>query len=256
MKNRKKIIITLLLVLLLLLVAIFFVFKYGNLSNNIGGQKAIKELNSLQKEKSTYIVFVGASGEIINNNIIVNKLQDNYKDLKIVKFDYSQQNLSSLKSILDANNLTDVIKKQNYMLVFKNGSFVGAYFNVDNYDNVLNYLYSKEIIKKPIITEMTTFDQFTSDINSKYLLILVSEDDHVKMINKYIDRFSSLVKYNIVNIKGIEGSKIYKYVLDKYKITPIIPQAIYFKDSKVVKSYVLHDYEDTYLEIKEELEKK
>ncbi len=256
MENKRKI-ITILLIVTILVVAILFVFKFSNHSNvSSNGTKAIKELEKLQKQKATYIIFVGASGKSIKDNSVINTLENKYKELKIVKFDYSQQNLPGLKSVLDAHNITDELKKQSYMLLFKNGSYVGGFYNVSNYDNVLNYLYLKEMLKKPIITEETNFNQFVSDKNKKYLLIFVATDEHVKMVNNHKDKFSSLVKYNIVNIKNTEGSKIYKNVRDKYKIEPIVPQAVYFENSKLVKSYLLADFEDVYLEIKADLEKR
>ena len=76
------------------------------------------------------------------------------------------------------------------------------------------------------------------------------------MIIPHAKKVFSNYKYDIINIKSDEGSKIYKYINNNFKTYDLFPQAIYFKNNKPAGYGRASNYEIDYVEFKNDITKK
>lgn len=262
-KTRQRILIAFIIVILLVAIFLIIATKDTNPINRLKTNNNKKEdaicnkVDDLQKKKSNFVIFVGKEGEDTKNNEIMNKIKKDYKQLTVIHVGYSKQNLTCMNKLIKECGLEEITKNQKngYIVLYKNGEYVGAYTGIDSYGNIVDYLSSKGVIEKKRMEETTTLKDFYKDIKSNYVLFLVENEEHEQTIEPYVKKIFSDINNDIVNVHGQEGNKIYKKVIKEYKVDPRVPQAIYFKNSKKVTNQYIYNIEEIYLKLKQDIEK-
>ena len=78
-----------------------------------------------------------------------------------------------------------------------------------------------------------------------FLVIIITREQAREAITPYVDKHFKNYKYDIINYKSIEGKKN-DYVKDNYEISKRFPQALYFKNSKLLIKETIYTLDRQY----------
>ena len=231
-----------------------------NTSKNKDVADVCDKIRKLQTDKNDFVIYVQekSGNENLNNpDDIIDKIKKKYNSLTIITVNSLKRNSSCFGDVINKAGLDTLVEKQtyDYIMLYKKGEYSGLYTGIDNYNKIVNYLASVGLIVKNEPKQSTNLEKFHEDIKNDYVLFLISTDNHKEIIKPNVEKIFSDTNYDIVDVTSTEGSMIYKELIEKYKVEQFLPQGIYFKNSKMVKSEALRNIDIPYLELKKELDK-
>ena len=118
-------------------------------------------------------------------------INEELKNLILLYIDYEDLK-KKMKNSLSVNNNNDNISNYYYLL---NYEWIKKYINLNNMDNIFNYIINNNIIEKIINYELLPIDEKISEIIK---LININDINNIKKSENYIN---SLKDFNLLNIK-------------------------------------------------------
>lgn len=257
MKKQTQMIIKV-VCLVLVIVLVILIIKLSNYAktDNKLNDKINNICESIERSKSNkdnFIVFLAATGEDPKKNSVINKLVNDYDSLINYSISLKDTNDSCVKEILiDSGLSNDIGNNVNLLIAYHNGSYVGGITAFDDVVFAENFLIEHDVIKKVHQPYEDNLNTVKKNIKNEYLILLYSSADSESYAKQMSSTFADY-KYTIINIKDIDGVKIYSYLKKNYKFEPVLPQLLYFKNSKLIINQPLYD-DGEYNSIKSKIE--
>ena len=249
MKKKLKIILLIIIIIIAITTIIIGLNHFSNHKYENNTVKLCETIKNYQNTKESFVIYVEQTNSVDNFSEEIDRLLTEYTDLKLIKTSQSSIAVECFEKTLNNKEQYQLITTDNAnsILVYINGVFSTIYGNVTDYYSLIDILNDSKIIRKHEINETTSFEEFKTNINNQYILVLISDEKHRKMIEENAKKYFTNVNYDIVDFRSKVGSKINDYINDNYETGIIYPKALYFKDSKLLKENEILDLEDDYI---------
>lgn len=243
---RKKIIIVIILLVSLSLIVFGVINTRKNQKDHIND--ICDEIKANKESKNNFMIFV--RGNDINDYVTtgINDFTNDYKISKVINAKNDEIDNECLKKELEDNNQYEEVKSSTIasIIFYENGKYRGGIIGDFGYNSLENYASEIGFIKKHDIQETLTFDNFKNNLKNEYILVMIGEEKARKIVGEHVPKYFSDYKYDIVNTNSDVGQKILQYILDNYTIGHLFPQALYFKNGKLLLDEVVFDTSDAY----------
>ena len=168
---KKKILI--ILAVIILFIGAFLVFIYFNKNNKskIFNNSICHSIETYKKEKKSFIIFINK-----NDSTELDSIAKDYND--------ADMNNKCINNELNETSLTDMANSNPVAIVYKDGLYVGAFINPEDDKQFIDYLDSKDVIKKKKIKETTNLDDFRNKLSQEYILVLISDEEQREWVDK------------------------------------------------------------------------
>lgn len=251
MNKKKKIIISVGIVACIVIALLLF--QLSNYSND-KTNSLCENIKDTENNKNNFITFIGEKNSNPSSNEIIKEVKERNKDLKVILVPHSNVKKECFKEILIEAGVYDVVKDSDssIAILYKDGKYIGAHIDVNDYQQFKDYLLEKGIIKQK--KESESYTAFIEDIKNEYLFFLIGLDKQDEIVSKNASKVFKETNYDIINVTDKEGKKIFNYLSKEYKVDAIFPQVVYMKNSKLIKSAEVFATEAYYQEFKNSIQ--
>ncbi len=219
----------------------------SSIKNNSNANDLCNKIQKYKEDKANFILVIDKKASLDFKETI-DRFSKEYKEIKFLRPSYSNIKASCFKKEIEETGLYNDLKQneESGLMFYKSGIYQNSIFGGISYNSLEDLITENKLAKKHDIKETITLEKLKDKIKDEYILIVLLREENRKIINPYVKKHFKDYEYDIVNYRSTEGKKIYDYVKDNYEISNRFPQAMYFKNHKLLVKETIYTLDSRY----------